>query len=212
MEALSAFRERMSAQQQDEFFTVIQSELNYFSRLLEDLFFIADIAEPSYKTILQSIDIVALIETELQARQLTRPNLQWIFQRASSSETVIAGDKHLLHRLIRNTFDNAAKYAKSVIAIAIAENKDFFEFSVTNDGDGMDEDAINAFGTRRKHRVQSGVNEPNLSLGLGSVIIKTIVELHGAGLRIESSAAGNSHISGTRFIFFLPRLNDVLSK
>ncbi len=204
VETLVAYREQMSSAQQTEFLAVIQGELNYFVQLLEDLFFVADIAEPGYAKTRERVDVAALISSELNARQLTRPDLHWQFDSAAV-DAMILGDSHLLQRLLRNTLDNAGKYATSAVTVALEGNETKLALTIADDGAGMSCTAIESFGTRRKHRVQSGASAANLSLGLGSVIIKAIVELHGGTLRIQSSACDAAIAQGTRFIFSLPR-------
>lgn len=204
VETLTAYREQMSAEQQQEFFCVIQSELDYFVRLLDDLFFISDIAEPGYRGALETIDINALLSTEVQARQLAQPQLQWHLH-CSTPVLTLTGDAHLLLRLLRNTLDNAAKYANAKIDIGIREVQHRIEIVIADDGPGISAEALLAFGERKKHRVRQSSAPLDLSLGLGSVIIKTIVDLHGGELRIQSSAIDPSVAQGTRFIFLFPQ-------
>lgn len=202
VETLITYREQMSADQQHEFLSVIQSELDYFMHLLEDLFFIADIAKPDYHGTMEAIDINALLNTEVQARQLAQPHLQWRFSRQAKT-LKFAGDAHLLLRLLRNTLDNAGKYARSRIEIGTRDLGDRAEIVVVDDGPGISAQAIDAFGERKKHRVRQNPAALDVSLGLGSVIIKTIVELHGGELHIESRAIDPA-IEGTRFSFWFP--------
>lgn len=212
VETLAAYHEQMSVEQQREFLCVTQSELNYFVRLLEDLFFIADIAEPGYRGAIETIDINALLNTEVQARQLAQPQLQWHLH-CSTPMLTLAGDAHLLLRLIRNTLDNAAKYANTRIDISASEVRSGvndavqsrLEIVIADDGPGMSTEALQTFGERRKYRVRQSSTPLDLSLGLGSVIIKTIVDLHDGELRIQSSALDTSIAQGTRFIFSFPQ-------
>jgi K+-sensing histidine kinase KdpD len=174
--------------------------LNYFVRLIEDLFFIADIAEPGYRGAIEAVDIAMLLSTEVQARQLAQPHISWRLIR-ETPELILHGDAHLLLRLLRNTLDNAAKYANSTIEISAYRDKDKIEIVVADDGPGMSAKAIDEFGERKKHRVREGSEPLNVSLGLGSVIIKTIVDLHGGELRIQSGTPDANIARGTRFIF-----------
>jgi len=204
VEMLTAYREQMSAVQQGEFLAVIQSELDYFVRLLEDLFFFADIAEPGYRRALDLINIDALLSTEVQARQLAQPQLRWLLEYSPSSLALV-GDTLLLSRLLRNTLDNAAKYAHSQVTVSARIDQNRVEICIADDGPGISPEAIRTFGERRKHRVRQSSSPLDFSLGLGSVVIKTIVELHGAALSIQSSAIDSNFPQGTRFIFSFPQ-------
>jgi len=179
--------------------------LNYFMRLLDDLFFIADIAEPSYKKTPGSVDLQAMLNTEINSRKLSNPRLQWSFRMSGINDAMIAGDAHLILRLVRNTLDNAARYARGKVGVVLAEARNFVEMRIEGDGPGIDQEAIHAFGVRRKHRVRSDPTQHALSLGLGSVIIRTIIELHGGTMRIESGETDSTFSGGTAFVFVLPK-------
>ena len=60
-EALLAHGPQMPAQERSEFVGVIKGELDYMQRLIEDLFFIADLQEPRYTQKAQDIDLVAAV-------------------------------------------------------------------------------------------------------------------------------------------------------
>jgi signal transduction histidine kinase len=77
---------------------------------------------------------------------------------------------------------------------------------IEDDGPGMSQEEIALFGQRRRRRIKlsSGAGI-NVSLGLGSVIMKTITELHGGSIAIESALTGESPSNGTRFTITLRR-------
>lgn len=206
IETLASYHEQITAEQRREFFDVVQSELVYFVRLLDDLFFIADIAEPRYRGARDTIRLDALLESEMLARRIAQPHIAWRLH--CEKPLMLDGDAHLLLRLLRNALDNAAKYARTSIDIAARTVTNNIEIVVADDGCGINADAVKAFGERRKHRARTGFASLDMSLGLGSVIIKTIVELHGGNMRIRSAAIDPQEPPGTRFIFSFPkRLN-----
>lgn len=98
----------------------------------------------------------------------------------------IIGDAYLISRLFHNVYENAARYARSSVRTHIIRKADRIEITVQDDGDGMSEEVLRSFGQRRDQRVLVAPGKAEISLGLGSVIIKTIVELHGGHFTIRN--------------------------
>jgi signal transduction histidine kinase len=200
IDTLQLCRSRMNEGQQLEFLSVAQSELLYLTRLLDDLFLIADIGEPSHRLALETIDLGQLAADELHIRALAQPQLDWQLQRQEGADLQLECDAHLLLRLLRNALDNAGKFAATRVTVTILATSNWLEMSITDDGPGIAEEAAGTFGTRRKHRLRNDSGQHGMSLGLGSVIIKAIADLHGARINIGTDVAG-----GTRLRCDLPR-------
>ncbi|MDR3605946.1 MAG: HAMP domain-containing sensor histidine kinase [Oligoflexia bacterium] len=204
IETLSEHLDEMPKEQQREFLEISRAELTYFLQLIDDLFFIADLGEPRYKQTTQRVDLAEIIGQEVKSRRASS-SLHWGFERGrferagESEEEAILGDPLLIQRLIKNALDNSAKHAKSKIEIRVEPVNDEIRVVVENDGPGISDEAIALFGERRKLRVPPKGRGHDISLGLGSVIMKTILELHGGGLKIARVD------QGTRLTLEIPR-------
>jgi signal transduction histidine kinase len=206
IETLSSHGQVMAAEEREEFFNVVTSELNYFRKLIDDLFFIADIDEPRYRASTEKLDIPSLIASEMQAvRSAAREGIHFELNDASNlaPDEHIQGDPYLVSRLFRNILDNAARFARSRVMVTIWRREEWIEVAVDDDGTGMSTAAIEQFGKRRSRRLLSGGKKSEASLGLGSVIIRTIIELHGGRLEVSSKIASPS-LPGTRITVFFP--------
>jgi len=189
---------------------------------VEDLFFIAELDEPRYKASTKRINVAELLSSEIKLRQAqAAQQCKWSFTGlpdGNQSQSWILGDPQLIRRLFKNALDNAAKYAKSAVHVQLAQTESMLEVKIEDDGKGILEGQAAAFGTRRAHRFTHGQNE--LSLGLGSVIMKTIAEMHDGRIEIHNRATQNTtapHIppisagaaigavSGTVVFVFLPK-------
>ena len=111
----------------------------------------------------------------------------------------VLGDPILLQRLLKNALDNAARHAGSIVNVALEPREGSAEILVENDGESITDEAIAGFGQRRKNRFQPGEHARGASLGLGSVIMRTIAGLHGGSLEIGRRPGG-----GTRLRIILP--------
>jgi signal transduction histidine kinase len=216
IDTLAAHGDAMPAGERAEFLGVATSELVYFGKLIDDLFFIAEIDEPRYRKQSEHIDLGGVIASEMHAAQGTQSgtrsgtqgggrSLRFDFaDNADAPERrTIIGDRYLISRLFRNAYDNAARYARSTVRTAIAQNGDWIDVMIEDDGIGMSAEAIECFGKRRSRRLLDGAGKTAASLGLGSVIIRTIVDLHGGRLKLESSQT-DSAIAGTRMTMSFP--------
>ncbi|MET3115903.1 signal transduction histidine kinase [Undibacterium sp. GrIS 1.8] len=207
IDTLSVHGENMSEDERAEFFAVVSSEIDYFTKLIDDLFFIANIDEPRYRKQASSVDLFELATIEMRNAQNSNRNrggtILFEMEAIPAGVAVVAGivstavsttaqdyhiigDAYLISRLFHNVYENAARYARSSVRTHIIRKADRIEITVQDDGDGMSEQVIRSFGQRRDQRVLVAPGKAEISLGLGSVIIKTIVELHGGHFTIRN--------------------------
>ncbi|HEX5752080.1 MAG TPA: HAMP domain-containing sensor histidine kinase [Archangium sp.] len=194
-----------------ELLGVLQSELAYFSSLLEELFFIARMGEPRYKRTTERIDLRELLGAELQAartQEATSPrSLSWVLELPGEGESlVMSGDPRLIRRLFRNALDNAARFARGRVSVSVSAGAEALSVRIVDDGPGMPAEQLARFGEVRSRRtvVEEGP-VLRVSLGLGSVIMRTILELHRGSWRVESPPPGGEPASGVALTLVLPR-------
>lgn len=100
-------------------------------------------------------------------------------------EVIAPVDEEDLTEVLGNLLDNARKWARSEVGIAVRSVADKVEISVEDDGPGVPEDA-RARVMRRGTRLDESV--PGWGLGLS--IVKTVVEAYGGEMVLESSPRG----------------------
>ena len=195
--------EEMPVQEQRELISVIQSELEYFIPLIEGLFFIARLAEPRYKKTTEKVELAKILKDEMKSREAQYTQLEWRsnLDQVDENEAWVMGDGILIQRMIKNALDNAFKMASSFVELRMELEPSTVNITIEDDGVGISDDEISAFGQRKKKRPHSHSVEKSVSLGLGSVIIKTILDLHRGTLTIERRESKR----GTRLTLTLPR-------
>lgn len=192
-EALKFHSDKMNSEEKDEVFSMIDADIRYFRDLLEKLTIVATIDESHYKVTTTKIDLKSMLETELRNRQTsTGQEINWKLKAHTSNPTHIFGDFHLISRLFKNAFDNAARYAQGKIQVDIYPKKDTLEVVVVDDGPGLNEEALSSFGKRRERRQLKDRDARNYSLGLGSVIMRTIAEVHDGKISMTNSPDGGA--------------------
>lgn len=196
-------KERMSKEQEEEFFSLAIHEMDYFEKLVEDLLFLAKMSEPKYMIERSEFDLMELIGDEVKRLDSHFPNLK-IEEVASITFLPFEGDRHLFQRLIRNALENAASFARHQVLIQI-EHSDRLTISVRDDGPGISEQVLKDFGKRKVSRYLSSQNRSErVSVGLGSVIMQTIVDLHQGELRAFNQLNDQNEISGAVIQLDLP--------
>lgn len=213
IDTLAVHGDDMEQQERQEFFSVVTTELDYFTRLIDDLFFIANIDEPRYRNQAGSLDLCDLLKAEtghaVHTQQQTEQAITFelLIDAACKQPCYVNGDPYLISRLLRNVFDNAARYAESRVRVQLQDVADTLKLVVEDDGPGMSTDGLSHFGQRRDTRLMfAGLpsRQSGISLGLGSVIIKTIIELHGGYYEIANGDA-HSEFPGARLTLVFPK-------
>lgn len=103
----------------------------------------------------------------------------------------LAADPQLVRRALANLLANALRYgsADSPVRIASQRHGGYVDMSVTNQGEPIAAEHLPRL-FDRFYRCDPSRAEPGDSGGLGLAIVRSIMQLHGGAVRVESSAAG----------------------
>lgn len=182
-ETIKEHHELLSSEERVELFAMIGTDIRYFKDLLDKLTLVATIDGPHYKSSTEKINLTSLLEEEVLSRQIAAgKELNWKFVSCDEDHPLILGDSHLITRLFRNAFDNASRYAVNSITVKVNDQRDRVEILIMDDGPGLSEESLQSFGKRRERRQRK--DEHDFSLGLGSVIMKTIAQVHGGSVEM----------------------------
>ena len=199
LETLRQNFSKMSELDREEFFNLIEAEFNYLMSLLEDLFFIADLDEPHFKTSLKKVDLLEILNNEIRNRQ-QQSIVNWQIIPPQVEPIYVLGDAYLILRLFKNAFDNAGRFANTKVKLHFVSSHDFWEVLIDDDGQGLSYQSLEEFGHRRQSRIHSIAKGSHLSLGLGSVIMKSIAELHNGSIEIQNLIEGGQIIGARQKI------------
>jgi signal transduction histidine kinase len=187
IETFSVHDKNLEESDRQELFQMMTSDIHYFKELLEKLTIVATIEDPHYKSSTEIIHLDALLDAEVKNRSLSAAKIRWDLDLKEKKGTTILGDEHLITRLFKNAFDNASRFAREKISIELKELKNSIEVLIMDDGPGLTPEALRAFGSRRERRSMKDKSH-EFSLGLGSVIMKTIVEAHDGTIAMENQS------------------------
>lgn len=110
----------------------------------------------------------------------------------------IEGDERLLFRAVRNLLSNAIKYSPDggAVQITLTQTNNDVQIAVRDEGIGIPADDLpNLFKSFKRARNTVGIS----GTGLGLVIAKQAVELHGGSISVQSIEG-----EGTTFTIILP--------
>jgi signal transduction histidine kinase len=158
------------------------NEVVYFERLVEDLLFLSGVNDPKYDQHFAKVNFSFLIKQEIEI--IETDHLSVLFQGQEDIE--IMGNEHLLRRLLKNVFSNASRFSQKLIEVHLKIENSQVILTVIDDGPGMDEQMLGVFGEKKFSRQIDPANKDYISIGLGSVIMKKIMDLHEGVMRVEN--------------------------
>ena len=136
---------------------------------------------------LQEIDLVRIATDQIKVQKYTadskeiRIDLEFIYC------PKLRGDKNRIANVIRNLISNAIKYSHEggVVVVEITKKDNEVSLSVEDSGVGIPEAYLNKLFDVTEVTIQLGTSKEKGS-GLGLVLCKQFVEMHGGRLEIES--------------------------
>lgn len=184
-----------------ELLNIIVSNVDRQCHLIDGLLDLARI-EKGGKSIARSlVDITKVAEDVLRSMRIQAPtkNIEIITDIQSNLPKIYASEEKMAE-VYTNLLDNAIKYTKEggKVKLQIRVTGNEIESSVEDTGIGIaPEDLGNLFDKFK--RFQEPKKYKDKGTGLGLVITKEIIELHGGKIRVESKLG-----VGSKFIFTLP--------
>lgn len=181
--------DRISAAELSE---AILDEGARLERLVNGMLVLAKADESSLAGSARTVDLDDLVLGE--ARRL-RTHAHLTVEAGGVGPARVLGDEGLLDQIVRNLVDNAARHARSRVALSLTDD---VLFAVDDDGAGVpDADRDQVF--ERFVRLDEGRAQDSGGSGLGLAIVRELVRAHGGSVTVTNSALG-----GARFEVRLP--------
>ncbi|MDP4025959.1 HAMP domain-containing sensor histidine kinase [Methylobacterium sp. NEAU 140] len=116
-----------------------------------------------------------------------------------TEDAAVDGDAVALRRVLANLVDNAVKFGRGRVEIAVAVEPATCRVHVDDDGPGVGEAQAAAIFSPF-YRIEGSRSRGTGGSGLGLAIARQIAEAHGGALRVSTG-----HLGGARFTLSLPR-------
>lgn len=206
----------------NEMISLSLKEVSYFERLVEDLLLLAQTTDLKYHPNEDNpVVINELISDEIEnmtTQYFSDENKKInVTTNIPEEDIEISGNRYLLQRLFRNALDNAFSFAKNSVTVYITtENNESNEGNeikkakklviiIEDDGSGFSNETLNSFGKKRFTRVVGTTINGRPSIGLGSVIMKSVVDIHHGTIEVKNIISVNTNIvTGASVKIILP--------
>ena len=160
-------------------------------KMVQELLTISRLDTPQYAFNPSHIHFDKLIKDRLAANEDLFMQRELTVEKDISSEARISGDLQLLQKVVDNLLGNAAAYspAGEHITVKVWRADEKAHLTIENTGVHIpDEDIPKLF--QAFYRVEQSRSRQTGGTGLGLYIVKTILDLHGAAIKIENTAQG----------------------
>ena len=160
-------------------------------KMVQELLTISRLDTPGYAFNPSYIHLDELIQGRLAANEDLFMQRELAVEKDISPEVCVSGDLQLLQKVVDNLLGNAAAYspAGEHITVKLWQTAEKVNLTIENTGvhipDGDIPKLFEAF-----YRVDQSRNRQTGGTGLGLYIVKTILDLHGAAIKIENTGQG----------------------
>jgi heavy metal sensor kinase len=187
----------------EEYQEVISSnleEINYMSKVLEDLFVLSRSDENQVNLDCDPVDLRALVEEVCKHAEILAEenNIKIVF--SFLEPTAIKGDEVRLRQMVWNVLQNGIKYTQrgGELKISLQNEGEFVLLTIQDTGIGIPEKDLPLI-FNRFYRVDKARTRDEGGSGLGLSICRQIAEAHKGKIEVESKLG-----VGTRFKIQLP--------
>ncbi len=202
IETVNERADQLPREKRRELLDLAMREAEYFEGLVDDLLFLGRVQEPKYKTTTQTIDVREMIRLEIEPIQHRHPTID---VRLMGADVSFDGDAGQLKRLVRNAIENAVSFARTRVEVELRVNERWVEIEIRDDGPGFDPASLASFGQRKYSRAMVPGPHKRISIGLGSVIMKSIVDAYRGELHASNRLDDSSRdVLGARVSIRLP--------
>ena len=178
-------------------------EIQYMSKVLEDLFMLSKSDENQIALDYESVDLKLIIEEICRHAQIIASEKNIKIITAYIERIQVYGDPVRLRQMIWNVIVNGIKYTQpdGEVTISLQEKKDIALITIQDNGIGISNSDLPLI-FNRFYRVDKARSREEGGTGLGLSICKFIVDAHKGSIDIESTLG-----EGTKFKIKLPKEN-----
>ncbi|MBU3145077.1 PAS domain-containing sensor histidine kinase [Clostridium sp. CF012] len=178
----------------ENYINVITQNCNRQSKLVNNLVDLSKIESGFFKLHMSNENIVSVVEDIVQSvsEYVENKGLKLVFD-TDVEEKNIACDPTNIERVMLNLISNAIKFsmAGDEIFVNIHDKVDSVEISVKDTGIGIESDYLDVIFERFK-QVDKSLSRNAEGSGIGLCLVKSIVELHGGNIKLESELGKGS--------------------
>jgi CheY-like chemotaxis protein len=181
----------------------IDRNVRNLAQLVDDLIDMSGLLSGRLRLDPEETDLAQIVEAALETMQATADAKGVRLEKSLPAQAcLVFGDRQRLQQVIWNLLNNAVKFTSrgGLITTSLVRDHGNWEVKVTDSGIGLGPNALKMI-FDRFGRIEIPRRGPP-GLGLGLVIVKQVIELHGG--RVWATSDGEGH--GATFYALMPRL------
>ncbi len=190
-------------EQQKKFLGIVEQSSEHLNRLIGDLLDLSKIENGLITLKLEQLDLADVVRksVETNINQIKNKDIKMKLE-IDKELPLIFGNRLRLLQVYDNLISNAVKFTArgGQIIITVGEKGGFVSSSVSDNGVGIPKEEHKKI-FEKFYQVDSSHTQTAHGTGLGLFIVKTIVELHGGNIRLDSMPG-----AGSTFSFLLPKI------
>ncbi len=186
-------------EKEKELAQTIVDKSKQISGLVSSLLLLARIDQHRQKFNKEKVDLGVIVDIAIEGVQNIASQKSVSVSSEVPEGTIVEADEALLLSAITNLVNNGVKYSNESGEVKVTASKigNRTQIIVSDNGKGISEEHIDKIWTRF-YRVDDVRNDEYGSSGLGLSMVKSIIELHGGSIDVESSLG-----KGTKFKILL---------
>ena len=166
----------------------IKSETEHMNKLIQQLLYLARDTQGKNQINIEKVSLYEIAEDVTKEIEVSNPDIVSTFENEANDDIIVEADNHLLKQLIWIFAENGIKYSgdkQCHLTIKVGYKNDEPYFSVTDNGIGIEESALNKI-FDRFYRYDESRNKKIEGNGLGLSIAKAIVRQLDARIEVNS--------------------------
>lgn len=179
----------------------LKQNCNRMLRLVNNLIDLTKIDSGFLRLNMQNYNIVSIVEdvTLSVAQYIESKNINLVFD-TDVEEKYMACDVDMIERIILNLLSNAVKFTppEGNINVKVYDKDKYIIIAVKDSGIGIPKDMLEIIFDRFR-QVDKSLTRSAEGSGIGLNLVRSLVELHGGEIKVESSEG-----TGSEFIIKLP--------
>jgi len=185
---------------------IIERQVGHLRRLVEDLLDVSRITRGKVELKRKPLNLASVVREAIElASPLLEERQQHLSLDLPATGLDVLGDRTRLAQVLANLLTNASKYSGRGALISVrgcvVPDEDVVEISVRDRGIGIEPEMLPSVWNAFTQGAQA-IDRSHGGLGLGLTIVRSLVELHGGSVAVNSAGKGQ----GSEFTVRLPRM------
>ena len=174
----------------------------YMLAFINDVIDMSEIEAGQFKLDVEEVDATDILSDVIEFNAVEAKSAGVTIDYDATKPLIVNADRRALKQIFFNLLSNALKFNHhgGSVVVRCHPEKENMAFTISDTGIGIPEDIVNQLGTPFK-QVQNQHTKNHTGSGLGLAISKSLVEMHGGELLIQSKQK-----EGTTITINMPRL------